>query len=61
LPHVEKFKYLRVAFTSARRQNKQIDTRIGKANAVLREPYNSMVTKGKLSKTAKLSVISGDD
>jgi len=33
-----------------------IDTRIGKANSVLRELYCSMVTKRELSKNAKLSV-----
>ena len=37
-------------------QNKGIDTRVRKANAVLRELYCSMVTKGALSKHAKLSV-----
>jgi len=35
---------------------KEIDTRIGKANAVLRELYCSVVTKQELSKTAKLSI-----
>jgi len=33
-----------------------IDTRIGKANAVLREFSRSVVTKRELSKTAKMSV-----
>jgi len=37
------------------RQNKEIDTRIGKANAVLREFCRSLVSKRELSNTAKLS------
>jgi len=53
---VEKFKYLGVVCTSDRSRNKGIDTRIGKANAVLRELYCSVVTKQELSKTARLSV-----
>jgi len=50
------FKYLRVVLTSDRRRNKEIDTWIGEANAVLRELYRSVVTKCELSNTAKLSV-----
>ena len=50
-----KFKYLGVIFMSVRRRNKEIDTRIGEANAVLRELYRSVVTKRELSNTAKLS------
>jgi len=38
------------------RKARKIDTRIGKANAVLRELYRSVVTKGELSNAAKLSV-----
>jgi len=53
---VEPFKYLGVAFTSDGSRNKGIDTRIGKANAVLRELYCSVVTKRALSKNARLSV-----
>jgi len=37
LQQVEKFKYLGVVFTSDGRRSEEIDTRIGKANAVLRE------------------------
>ena len=37
LHHVEKYQYLRVVFTSDGRRNKEIDTRICKASAVLRE------------------------
>jgi len=46
---VEKFKYLGVVFTSDRRGNKETDTRIDKANAVLRELYRSVVTKQEIS------------
>jgi len=44
-----------VVFTSDGRQSEEVDTRIGKANAVLRELYR-YVDKGELSNTAKLSV-----
>jgi len=37
LQQVESFKYLVVVFTSGRRRKREIDTRIGKANTVLRE------------------------
>jgi len=57
LEQVEKFKYLGVIFTSDRRPGKEIDTRFGKSNAVLRELYWSVVTKRELSNTAKLSVV----
>jgi len=50
------FKYLEVVFTSDGCWNKAIDTRIGKAHAVLRELYCCVVTKRELSKNAKLSV-----
>ena len=56
LQQVEKFKYLGVVFTSDGRRKEEIDKWIGKANAVLRELYRSVVTKQELSKTAKLSV-----
>jgi len=36
LQQVEKFKYLGLVFTSDGRQNEEIDTRIGKSNAVPR-------------------------
>jgi len=52
----EKFKYLGVVFTSDGRWKEEIDTRIGKTNAVLRELYRPVVTKWVLSNTAKLSV-----
>jgi len=53
---VETFKYLRVVFTCDGRRSQEVDTRIGKANAVLRELYRSVVTKRELLNTAKLSV-----
>ena len=48
---METFKYLGdgVVFTSDEGPNKGIDARIGKANAVLREIYCSVVTKQGLS------------
>jgi len=52
LQQVETFKYFRVVFTSA-----EIDARIGKAKAVLRVLYCTVVAKWELSKTAMLSVI----
>jgi len=45
--------YLPCVWRKAERQ--EIDTRIGKANAVLRELYRSVATKRELSNTAKLS------
>ena len=56
LNQVEWFKYLGVAFTSDGRQDKEIDARIGKASAVMRELQRSLVLKRELSKTAKLAV-----
>jgi len=52
---VETFKYIRVVFTSDGSRNKEIDTRTGKANAILRELYCSVVAKRELSKTWALS------
>ena len=45
LKQVEKFKYLRVAFTSDGRQDEELDTRIGKASAVMRALHYSVVMK----------------
>jgi len=53
---METFKYLGVVFTSDESRNKGIDTRICKANAILRELYYSVVTKREISKNKKLSV-----
>ena len=39
-----------------RKADKEIDTRVGKVNTVLRELYLSVVTKRELSNTAELSV-----
>jgi len=55
LQQVETSKYLRVVFTSDGSRNKNIDTRIGKANSVLRELCCSVVTKREISNTAKFS------
>ena len=49
---LEKLKYLGVVFTGDGKRNKEIDTRIGTANAVLPEFYRSVVTKQELSKIA---------
>jgi len=56
LQQVEKFKHLGVVFASDGRWSEEIDTRIGKPNAALRELYRSVVTKQELSNTTKLSV-----
>ena len=56
LQQVETFKYLWVELTSEGKRNMEIDTRIGEANAVLRELYRSVATKRELSNAAKLSV-----
>ena len=56
LKQVEKFKYLGVACTSDGRQDEELDTRIGKASAVMRALHYSVVMKRELSKNAKLSI-----
>ena len=56
LKQVEKFKYLGVAFTSDGRQDEELDTRIGKASAVMQVLHYSLVMKRELSKKAKLSI-----
>ena len=54
---VVKFNYLGATFTSDRRQDEELlDTRIGKASAVMRALYYSIVIKRELSKKAKLSI-----
>jgi len=45
-----------VVFTSDGNQNKEIDVRIGKANAIFNVLQLFVVTKRELSNTAKLSV-----
>ena len=56
LKQVEKFKYLGIAFTSDGRQDEELDTRIGKASAIMRALHYSVVMKRELSKKAKLSI-----
>ena len=56
LKQVKKFKYLGVAFTSDGRQDEKLDTRIGKATAVMPALHDSVVMKRELSKKAKLSI-----
>ena len=53
LKQVEKFKYLGVAFTSAGRQDEELDTRIGKDSAVMRALHYLVVMKRELSKKGK--------
>ena len=56
MKHVEKFKYLGVAFTSDGRQDEELDTQIGKVSAVMRALHYSVVMKRELSKKAKLLI-----
>jgi len=56
LKQVEKFKYLGVVFTSDGRQDEELDTRMGKASAVMQALQYSVVMQRELSKKAKLSV-----
>ena len=52
----EKFKYLGVTFSRDGRQDNELDTRIGKANAVMRQLCRSIVLKRDLCTKAMLSV-----
>ena len=45
LKQIEKSKYLGIAFTSDARQDKELDTRIGKASAIMRALHYSVVIK----------------
>jgi len=45
-----------VIYVWRKSERQEIDTRIGKANEVLRERYRSVATKRELSNTANLSV-----
>ena len=56
LKQSEKFKYLGVSFTSDFRQNSELDIRIGKASAVMRQLHRSVVLKRELCTRAKLSI-----
>jgi len=51
-----KLKYLGLVLTSDGRRNMEIDTRISKANAVLRELYRPLLTKQEFFDTTKLTV-----
>ena len=53
---IKKFKHLGIAFTSHGRQDEELDTRIGKASAVMRALHYSVVLKLELSKKAKVSI-----
>ena len=55
-PADKKFKYLEVTFSSDGRQDNELDTRIGKASAVIRQLYRSVALKRELCTKAKLSV-----
>ena len=56
LKQSEKFKYLGVSFTSDGRQNSELDIRIGKASAVMRQLHRSVVLKRELCTKVKLSI-----
>ena len=56
LKQSEKFKHLGVSFTSDSRQNSELDIRIGKASAVMRQLHRSAVLKRDLCTRAKLSI-----
>ena len=45
LNSLEKFKYLGVSFTSDGRQNSEMDIRVRKASAVMRQLHRSVVLK----------------
>ena len=56
LQQIEKFKCLGVTFSSDGRQDNELDTRFGKASAVMRQLCGSVVMKQELCTRAKLSV-----
>ena len=56
LKQVEKFKYLGSTFARDGKWDTEINIRIGKAGAVMRELYRTIVTKRELSRRAKLAV-----
>ena len=56
MKQVEKFKYLGVAFTSDGMQDEELDTRIGKASAVMRGLHYSVVMNRELPKKGKLLI-----
>jgi len=56
LPQVEEFKYLGFLFTSEGRMEREIDSRIGVASAVLRALHRHVIVKKELSQKAKRSI-----
>ena len=56
MEQVEKFKYLGVWFSSDGRYGNEIDGRIVRASAVLRELWRTVVAKSEISGETKLSV-----
>ena len=56
IQQTEKFKYLGVRFSTDGRQDNKLDTRIGKASAVMRQLYWLVVLKRELCTKAKLFV-----
>ena len=56
LKHVEKLKYLGVAFTREGWQDEELDTQIGKASVVMRALHYSVVMKSELSNKVKLLI-----
>ena len=56
IKQMEKFKYLGVTFSNDARQDNKLDTRIGKASAVMRQLYQLVVLIRELFTNAKLSV-----
>ena len=56
LQQMEKFKYFGVTFSSNGRKDNELNSRIGKASAVMRQLYRSVVLKRELCTKAKLSV-----
>ena len=53
---VREIQVSRVSFTSDGRQNSELDIRIGKASAVMRQLHRSVVLKRELRTRAKLSI-----
>ena len=56
LKETGKFKYLGVTFFKDGRQDNELDTRIKKASAMMRQLYRSVVLKRELCKKTKFSV-----
>ena len=56
LKHVEKFKFLVITCSGDSRQNKELDTQIGKSSAVIKKLQRSTVMKRDLYNHAKLFI-----